>query len=68
MYYQFKNGECVSTSSYPTAPMQGVTSVWCDVIYTDIENLRLKNGSVIHVEPEIIEPEKGDENGTPISS
>jgi hypothetical protein len=68
MYYQFKGEECVSTSSYPIAPMTGIVSVWCDAVYTDIENLRLINGNVVHVEPEIIEPEAGDENGTPIPS
>lgn len=50
MYYQFKNGICISTSSYPIAPMQGVISVWCDEVYTDIENLRLINGEVVHIE------------------
>jgi hypothetical protein len=52
MYYQFKNGECVSTSSYPIAPMQGVISVWCDEVYMDIENLRLINDKVVHIEEE----------------
>ena len=50
MYYQFKNGVCISTSSYPVEPIAGVISVWCDEVYTDIENLRLINGEVVHIE------------------
>lgn len=52
MYYQFQNGICISTSSYPIVPIAGVISVWCDEVYTDIENLRLINGKVVHVEEE----------------
>ena len=50
MYYQFKNGICISASSYPIAPVAGVISVWCDEVYTDIENLRLIDGEVVHIE------------------
>ena len=64
MWNQFKDGVCVSTSSYPITPMAGVVSVWCDKVYTDLENLRLVDGKVVHVEPE----EMGDIDGTDISS
>ena len=49
MYYQFKNGICVSTSTFEPAFEVGIISVWCDEVYTDIGNLRLINGQVVHV-------------------
>ena len=49
MYYQFKNGICVSSSTGAIEPMQGVISVWCDTVYEDIENLRLIDGKVVHI-------------------
>ena len=49
MWYQFENGVCVSSSTGKVAPMDGVVSIWCDEVYSDIQNLRLVNGKVIHV-------------------
>ena len=49
MYYQFRNGICVSSSTGKIAPMDGITSVWCDEIYDDIKNLRLIDGKVVHI-------------------
>lgn len=49
MYYQFKNGVCISTSSFESAREAGIVSVWSDEIYNDIENLRLIDGKVVHI-------------------
>lgn len=50
MWYQFDlGGKCVSTSTGKVAPMPGITSVWCDEIYYDIENVRLVDGKVVHI-------------------
>ena len=50
MWYQFDmQGKCVSTSTAEIEPIAGVISVWCDDVYTDIENLRLINGKVVHI-------------------
>lgn len=50
MWYQFDTqGECVSTSTGEIAPMQGITSVWCDEAYEDLKNLRLVDGKVVHI-------------------
>ena len=61
MYYQFNSqGECVSSCTGAIAPMQGIVSVWCDEEYSDIQNLKLVNGEVYHLE-------KDDADGTTIS-
>ena len=49
MYYQFRNGKCVSSSTGAIEHMQGIISVWCNEVYTDIENLRLIDGKVVHI-------------------
>lgn len=50
MWYQFDlQGRCVSTCSEAIVPMDGIISVWCDEIYDDIENLRLIDGKVVHI-------------------
>ena len=50
MYYQFDSqGVCVSSCTGQIEPMQGIISVWCDTVYTDISNLRLINGKVVNI-------------------
>lgn len=50
MYYQFnERGECESSCTGKVEPEAGMVSVWCEEIYTDIENLRLVNGKVVYV-------------------
>ena len=64
MYYQFnRSGVCTSSSTHPTADEEGIISVYNALIYNDIENLRLINGEVVH-----LEPKEDDVNGTYISS
>jgi hypothetical protein len=64
MYYQFdKDGVCISSSTYPTVEEAGIVSVYTDAIYSDIENLALIDGEVVH-----LEPKEDDVNGTEISS
>lgn len=51
MYYQFNaSGECVSSSTGAIEPIQGIVSVWCDVVYNDIWNLRLIDGKVVCID------------------
>ena len=49
MWYQFKNGICISTSSFEPAREAGIISVWSDEVYNDIENLRLIDGKVVRI-------------------
>jgi len=50
MWYQFnEKGECVSSASAKVAPIDGITSVWCDTVYDDVQNLRLIDGKVVHI-------------------
>ena len=51
MWYQFNYaGQCVSTCTGKIAPMPGIISVWCDEVYSDIENVYLIDGKVVHKE------------------
>lgn len=51
MYYQFNSqGECISSCTGQIAPIQGIISVWCDIVYEDIWNLRLVDGKVVHID------------------
>ena len=53
MYYQFNStGRCVSTSTGPIEPMDGIISIYCKEVYNDIGNVRLINGEVYHIEEE----------------
>ena len=62
MYYQFNaQGECVSSCTGAIEPMQDIISVWCDAEYSDLQNIKLINSEVYHLE-------KDDANGTAISS
>ena len=51
MYYQFDStGKCVSTATGLIEPMDGIISIYCKEVYTDIGNVRLINGEVYHIE------------------
>lgn len=51
MYYQFNSqGVCVSSCTGQIAPMPGIVSVWCDIVYEDIQNLRMVDGKVVHID------------------
>ena len=64
MYYQFNSdGKCVSNCTGEIEPMEGITSVYCEGKYDDIENVKLIDGAVYH-----LEPEKDDVNETDLSS
>ena len=53
MWYQFnEKGECVSSASAKVAPIDGITSVRCDTVYYDIQNLRLIDGEVVYIKKE----------------
>ena len=64
MYYQFKDGECVASATFEPAAEAGTETRWSDAEYTDIENVRLINGEVVHIEPK----EMGDNDGVTVSS
>lgn len=64
MFYQFDStGKCVSTATGPIEPMEGIVSIYAAEAYSDLENIKLINGEVYH-----LEPEKDDVNETDLSS
>ena len=50
MWYLFSEiGKCIGTANVKVAPIDGITSVWCDTVYYDVQNLRLIEGKVVHI-------------------
>ena len=50
MWYQFDDeGECVSSSTGEVEIEENIISVYCGTTYSDIENVRLVNGNVVHI-------------------